>query len=310
MKIDKLIVGKRYKSYRELCKELEIKATGGRSKQYHLKELERWATFHREGNSYIIDSLKTIPVIKPKKANNTAYGDKIEDILLYTISNIEENSAFFSVSRALALVNLINEDYSKGRNNMHKTANDLNIDISCVSEFYTRTHQQFKSVFERSLKNMRMKGLIFWNTILVVVKNGEHQEATKEEIEHILETEEQVLRSLGLKSVKDAVVTNMWSEFNTMVNTRLRKSYGITYYYNAYNISINRNGVQRAVNELEYKELSTSLNLVACNRTFDNAKKRHSKKEKLIGWYKEEIKDNYLDNFKLLIDTFIKIQPV
>lgn len=236
------------------------------------------------------------------------YGDKIEDILLYNMSKSSENSVFFSVSRALNSVNLVNENYSKGRNDMNKTAKDLNVKLDSVCDFYTRTHQQFKNIFERALKNLRYKGLIYWNIILVVVKNGVHCEADKDEIEQVLEVEETTLRKLGLKSVREAVATGMWSEFNRMVKEQLRKKYGISYYYNAYSISLNRNGIKRAISELEYKEKSNELNCVTYKRTLINARNRMNKKVKVEGWSLDNKVDTYLSDYEILSTALIRSQ--
>lgn len=308
MNIANLYEGQRFKSYRQLCEALEIKPTGGKSKIYHLKELERWIAYHREGNAYVIDTIRMQPTLKDKKTNNMVYGDKIEDILLYNMSKSKENSVFFSVTRALNSVNLVNENYSKGRTDMSKTAKDLNVKFDSVCDFYTRTHQQFKNIFERALKNLRYKGLIYWNIILVVVKNGVHCEADKDEIEQVLEVEEITLRKLGLKSVREAVATGMWSEFNRMVKEQLRTKYGISYYYNAYSISLNRNGIKRAISELEYKKKSNELNCVTYKRTLINARNRMNKKVKVEGWSLDNKEDTYLSDYEILSTALIRSQ--
>ena len=308
MNISNLSVNQRFKSYRQLCDALGIKSTGGKSKIYHLQELERWVKYHREGNAYIIDKIKCEVAPKATKTNNLVYGDKIEDILLYNMNRATENSVFFSVTRALSWVNLVNENYSKCRNNMNKTAKDLNVELESVCDFFTRTHQQFKNAFERALKSMRAKGLIYWNIILVIVKDGVHCEATRDEIEQVLEIEETTLRKLGLKSVREAVATGMWSEFHRMVKEELYRKYRINYYYNAYNLSINRSGVKRAISEKEYQDKKNELNCVTYKRTLINARNRMNKKVKVEGWSIDNKQDTYLSDYEILSAALIRNQ--
>ena len=57
MKIENLKVGQVLKSYRHLCEVLEVSTRTGKSKQIQMNDLERYLTYHKEGNKFIIDSI-------------------------------------------------------------------------------------------------------------------------------------------------------------------------------------------------------------------------------------------------------------
>ena len=58
MKIENLYEGMVIKNYKELCKLLEIKvAPGGNSKRAQFKELDTYCSYHKEGQTIIIDEI-------------------------------------------------------------------------------------------------------------------------------------------------------------------------------------------------------------------------------------------------------------
>ena len=51
----------RYQSYKQLCEDLSLPVLDGASKRAQLKELDRYFSYHREGNAYIVDEVFTTP---------------------------------------------------------------------------------------------------------------------------------------------------------------------------------------------------------------------------------------------------------
>ena len=69
-----LKVGQILKSYKEVCEILDVKPTNGKGKKSHIKDFERYCTYHKQGNKFIIDEVFETP--KPKidgrsEGNNT-----------------------------------------------------------------------------------------------------------------------------------------------------------------------------------------------------------------------------------------------
>jgi hypothetical protein len=65
MNIHKLYKGQVIKNYKELCTILDISLTNDRV--VRLRNLERYCTYHKEGNKFIIDEVYETPLLNPKK---------------------------------------------------------------------------------------------------------------------------------------------------------------------------------------------------------------------------------------------------
>lgn len=95
MKIENLSKGLVAKNYKELCTLLGIEPCAGNSKKSQLKELERFISYHKEGNKFIVDEIyseikekvdmRTIAKEDDKRheGNGSIYGDDIKRLLLY-----------------------------------------------------------------------------------------------------------------------------------------------------------------------------------------------------------------------------------
>ena len=77
---------KTYKNYKELCVAMDWNPTGGKGKQYQIKELERYCNYYREGQKYIINELYEIPKERIKNKGNTGNYKRYEQLKI----NVEE----------------------------------------------------------------------------------------------------------------------------------------------------------------------------------------------------------------------------
>ena len=59
MNIQKLEVGMKVKNYKVLCELLNEQVLNGNSKIAQLKQWEQYFTWHKEGNAFIIDEIKS-----------------------------------------------------------------------------------------------------------------------------------------------------------------------------------------------------------------------------------------------------------
>lgn len=67
MNIDNLKEGMIIKNYKELCKVLKIKPTGGSSKKAQLKELAMFVDYEKQGIKYLINEIYAFPKEKEDK---------------------------------------------------------------------------------------------------------------------------------------------------------------------------------------------------------------------------------------------------
>lgn len=198
-----------YKNWRELCKELGWKTTGGTYKQSRIKELDTICDWHKDGNKIIIDKIfGELSEEKDKRASNggnstksnkeddgrknkNAIYNELDNIILdylycYTFNdtiNITKNQL---VKRCGFTIRLQETDeYNK------ETINDV-LDV-------------YKSILthavDSSLKRLKKKGVIDYCDSLMIRKNGVLRLATYEEEMRIKEIEKQVKEEMKIKNV-------------------------------------------------------------------------------------------------------------
>jgi hypothetical protein len=69
MNLDTICEGMVIKNYRQLCKILDIEEKTGQSKQYQVKDLQRYFQFSRSGQSIIVDKIYETPTEKISRSN-------------------------------------------------------------------------------------------------------------------------------------------------------------------------------------------------------------------------------------------------
>lgn len=316
MKISNLKKGMVIKNYKELCKILGIKSTGGNTKKKHLKELERHIKYHKQGHKFIIDEIYDKPLCKidnrgknPRSHNNQrgAYGKYIRLLILNMLSKNEylnkDNVIKIGKNMMLFKLNMINDNYRYGNYNRKKLANYLNMDLKFIDEFFSTSTKKLRYAVETTLDNlMKNEKLIFWNNIKMIRINDIHREATDKEIEFITNCESKTLQEMNVKNIEQIYASNRIIEYYKRVNRKLQKK-NIYYAYNAYKI-IFADTVYERNEQLKYKleiddeiENKNELNNTVCFQLNDSAIKRHQKNKKEF-----EIKSSSIPNSLLLRD--------
>lgn len=305
MNVSNLKIGMVIKNYKELCYLLEVNPVGGKSKILQLERLSKLIKYSKNKNSFIIEDIYT-NTLEPTKIRNSLFIDDLENVILYGLDNIENNNLFFSVSKALQFANLVNSNYSNSRLNPELTAQNYEVSIECVVDFFTRTQKQLKRTFERSLDRLRKKALIMWEIDTIIVINNNHIKASYTDKEYILYAERFALKKLGLPSMDQVIAKNKWKEFNKISCNKLNEMCNIQYYYKAYDITLNKGAIRESIEEMEYKKSRSSLNKNICRKVIVNANNRH-KKELNKGWSNRiERSNEYVNNYKVLTTNLLK----
>ena len=295
IKIENLEVGKRYKSYKELCEVLGIKSTGGDTKRKNIKKIDAHIKYRNEGYSFIIEEIYKTPSLvtdnrglNPNSHNNQngAYGKYIRLLILNMLSqsaNDGKNIVLKGKSFMLQELNMINDNYRYGNYNKKQFANYLNMDIALIDEFFTTNTRKLKQTVETTLNSlMRNERLIFWRNTKMVSKDREHREATEEEIKFILNCETETLKEIGTDKMDYIYASNRTKEFYLKVNQKLREN-NILYSYNAYHI-IFADMVYEKNEQLQYRlgveeetENKSELNSTVYLNLTESADNRHKK---------------------------------
>lgn len=336
-KIKLLKIDEKYK-YKDLCDILCIKKTTGESRNSQFKEISRYALYEKEGHSIVFKEIYDTPkekedgrgLSKGSRNNNELYYEHIETIMLYALHNAKDNRVQCSVPKALMLVNMVNNNYSVARSNITATSEIMEIDKKFIYNFYDKTHSKLKGNFERALKKMRSRALVDFQEVTMICKRvpasgtyynslgevildnnikyiKEYRMATKDERELILEVENDVLKEMNHKDKQSVYLYGDWNRFKKMVEKCLKKRGNILFYYPAYDIVINRKGINRAVTEDDNLNNKILLNDKVLNSLEKSFKKSDSKYKNtssfgsvLLSARPEEFADFYESSIKLV----------
>lgn len=199
MNINKLKVGQVIKNYKELCTLLGIEPCAGNSKKSQLKELERFISYHKEGNKFIVDEIYTN--VKEKEDlrkynggdnNSIEYIKNIEVLILNLLAEENSGKIFLSKYQLLNKLKMINENYSYGKTRIPKLSKLMNIDTDNIYEFYTTTDDVLIRNLEKALNNLASKCLISWCKQKTVCEANQDSRSYIEEIHSKDEYDEDV----------------------------------------------------------------------------------------------------------------------
>lgn len=361
MKTTELYQGQIIKNYKEMIsllglEEKDIK--GGKSKQLQLKDWERYFKYHKEGQKFVIDELyenvKEKVDMRGKQDNNTP--KYVENIELNIIGELltKGSDGKYVVGRGVLLrnVGLTNINYSYCKRRQDKLASYLEIKKEVVNDYYNCVDSMLVGNLEKALKNLSNKKLIQLNSTLLICKNVitnvtyEHTtridefdeeieivkpvvqsdviytQATDEERQLIIVTENKVLIEMGFEKLTDVFLKNKLKEYYNKCYKEIRKEIkDINFYFQAYDMIFDFNILANELEKRGYDDWSKELkeqqqNIVsfgAMDRIISNAEKRKDKAipdfGELLDSDKKYIRtqDYYLVNYNQLNNSVVNV---
>lgn len=208
------------KNYKELCHLLEIEPKTSNSKKAQLKELQRFIKYEKDGNKFVVLEIYDEPLeiidgrLFSKKT--APYIDDLEllllDFLLYC-----EGDMTISKSGLYTALKMVNTNYTKYNGNLRPAlANDLNISIDMINEFYDNASSILSNSIQTVLNRLSRKKLIHVQEVKMIayvesipIETNEFGEIKHNQIIHIdndIERIEYVPSSL--KSVVNRKIAN------------------------------------------------------------------------------------------------------
>lgn len=346
MKIEKLKQGMEFKNYKVLCEFLEVKPTTGKSRQLFMEELGRYVEFHKVGNKIIIDEVLKVVVEKVdkrkdpnKKSNNAKYSDDIQALIISLLASAEDKEVNLPINRLLRLLEMVNCNYSDARRSIPRLSEITSVPEEFCYQFFNDNGTNLKKKLATALRGLRNRALIMAEEsvfVCVLAQTVEinnfgdlkvnpinkkqtattyrriHREATREEKQLILKTEELVLEEFKSSTIQYVFATGRFQEFQKRVNSILLEKANIEYYYDSYKITCNKDSIQRVlIKQLEQEErdkIANNLNANISKMIDSYAKTTHNratKKEKLNAIDVIHSDDNYVNHMNTLTGVVI-----
>lgn len=313
MNIDNLKVGMEVKNYKELCNLLDIKPKSGNTKIAQFKEFDRYFTYEKVGNKFIITSIldevkeKVDMRTQGKSANNNVFADDFRTLMIFLMNN--EPSGCFELPKNLLgkTLSLLNQNYLDARDKVNKLSEITGVHQQQIYEFYDNNSKKITETIERNLNRCRREALLMHERIMcvhsyevkiqvnelnkpMIDENGKviyktevvSREATEEEKKMILRFEREAMRELNVSDLKDAFLRGKYWELRKIVSKKLVENLtGIQYYYEAYRITWDSDLVKEEYDKLKNKstenDLLTNLNNNMMKSIMKSTKARNTK---------------------------------
>lgn len=167
--------GQEIKNYKKLCEIFGVEAKGGNGKIAHKKELQRYCTFHTQGQKYIIDEVYETPKEKDDgRVNNgghiahTIYEDLMDNLILDLLSKEQIDSLSFH-ELFQDIIPLFKQEYSV----LQKEGYEYYAKRNGMSKGLVLTYsQKLKEIvtkcFETSLNRLERNGIIIWSKDIMI----------------------------------------------------------------------------------------------------------------------------------------------
>lgn len=262
MNTSNLKPGQTFPNYRELCKALEIHPkAGGRNKDLHLKDLERYFSMIRKPGSYkiTIHEIKEIPDAKLRRK-----GNKVDVLYFILLDNLVSRANEDSITKIrytstdlAGIIGFCNgnyfyfmdnyEDYigymAGEKDSYRELAIELKVDnkkdfewsqemqetSQAFNSFYLDGRKEWHKIRERILRAVRESGLIVLNVLHKVqkTKKGEFTWATEDENIILQTCEALILAKLSFKNKSEAWKAAQMHVYNRELRLLLEKEYQI-----------------------------------------------------------------------------------
>ncbi len=258
MNLNNLSVGLRLKSYKALCELLEEPVHAGNSKVAHLKEFERYFSYVREGNAYIIQEIYDIP--KAPIDGRQKYIPMIEPILMNTLATDEEyHHSGITWSRWYRQLGMVNEmfydDYER-----KKMLEEYQIGAYTMFLLSNIVSRKCHEVLLSALFNMKKRNLIdFKEHWYIISKDGYGHAAREGEEKALMRLKDQILEEMGCNSMKQVFLSpKRYAEYDS----RFHKAINNGLWRNAYKaLRIKPVGdIHRMYQDIDIEPLQKQLN--------------------------------------------------
>lgn len=301
---------KEYKNYKELCKALNWKVTGGTAKIAQFRTLDTLCKWRREGNKIVVTEIYAEPKKKTdgrvnNGGNSTSKYFETVEILKNTLPEGQNICTFNMLCRLVGLVNNNFKEVDKTK----KISNFLGISITTIEDFVNSTKTRLRSIIETSLNNLQRQKVLNWcytYNLKTINNKGNFtwNIATNKEIQEIEQATKKVLANMCYNNVQDVYMHKKYKNFCNNLNAELQKQNICISCYRCYNINVFSN---ISTNNINTNTLIQNIN----NKFLDSCIKRITKIENsnsnsTWGTLNPNIIQYKKDSLKL-INIFIKI---
>ena len=297
-----LKVGMVVKNYKALCELLGQPVADGNSKKYQLKEFERYFDWEKSGQKFVISDIYDAPLSKEdlrKLGNNSIYVKSVEIILLQYLSKQEGYVKTLTKRDWWEILGFSNHGYGRIPEDQLVQL-DKTITPFEVKHFYQRCNKRLEQILFSALRNLSNRKLIEYEVQMVIYMDDENGQQVSfiannnNEKKKILNTEREVLLSMGFVSMIQVFSTFRQVEFYHKVNALIEERYGWKGYYKQIEILYLPEYILDDMSQISIQLQKEILNNKIIDTLNENAQNFYNKKLEEFETQKQELMKDYI----------------
>ena len=159
--------GQVFKNYKALCLYLGEEIKDGKSKNIQLKNWERFFTWERNKNEYIIKEIKETPqsrVDKRKEKELGGYSDIINTIMIYMLMYGKRDNPYgYSYTKTQLrkdVLKLVNKDYYNIRRDGSRASRELDVDPRTLYFLDNQVSDRMRKMSDRGIRALEEEGVV------------------------------------------------------------------------------------------------------------------------------------------------------
>lgn len=258
MNLENIGEGQIFKSYREFCKELELKVLGGNAKLSQMKEIERHIKLRNQGYKLIVEEIYIEPLPKEDgrvnnggNISNTKYDELMDVIITNLLVNnggeIEESYTYLMND----YLKFFTSEYKKLYNVGYKRYSEINsMSKGLVMTYQQKMNKVVNGCFLTTLNRLKRNKIITYEKKTVILgKNFKKTYADKEMLKKIKEYQNKVCVEMDTTHY----IRNNNPTINKEFKIRVCKYLNISRYWNVLSFKLIDKDTE--VVEEDYEEL-------------------------------------------------------
>src|SRR5699024_5106287 len=140
------------------------------ARKRHHEEFARHFEYEKQGQKYIITKIydNTKKKIEKRGGNNRLLVDDFRNLMIYMLYKNRTEPMLLSNVMLYMHMNIVNENYLLGRNNMTKLSEITEISQTSIYDFYDYNSVKLRDTVERNLKHCRNRSLLIYESVMCV----------------------------------------------------------------------------------------------------------------------------------------------
>jgi hypothetical protein len=278
------------KNYKELCSLLQQSPTSGEARQNQIKNWERFFSYNKIGQKYIITEIYDEPMEPEYRQYQRGIYVKFIEIILRSLLSTKDNYYDATKQQLWQDLGMINKKYKRiGLSELNQEIKEYTISLPEMKTFYKKCDSRLSEILKSSLNSLVSRRIIDYSIQKIILcsnnKELEYIVAEGELNDKIRNIERDVLDTMQLRDMEEIRKTLRFDEFY-----ELRDRYGNEYYgwiriFDRYHIEFDKSTILKniATDKKELQEIMLEFNnkiIEAINKSNESMiKKQHEKAE-------------------------------